>query len=130
MNETYSISELAEAFDTTQRTVRYYEEKGLLSPARDSAGKRVYTRSDRIRLQLSLRGRRLGWSLNDICQIIQMYNSDSEGKAVQLHAAINRMHQTRATLLEQRVDIDVALVELEELEANCQRQLDELGETR
>ena len=126
MEESYTISELANAFDTTQRTVRFYEEKGILNPARDGSGKRIYTRADRIRLQLSLRGRRLGWSLEDISQIIHMYGNEGEGEASQLQATIDRMRKTRDTLLAQRADIDIALGELEELEANCQKRLDAL----
>lgn len=127
MEETYTISELANAFDTTQRTVRFYEEKGILDPARDASGKRVYTRRDRIRLQLSLRGRRLGWSLDEIYDIIHMYDDQDIGEANQLQAVIDRMRKTRNMLLDQRADIDQSLAELEELEANCQRRLDDLG---
>jgi len=127
MEESYSISELANAFDTTQRTVRFYEEKGILEPSRDARGNRVYSRSDRIRLKLSLRGRRLGWSLEDIVKVIQLYGAEGQGEAKQLQAAIDRMRKTRDTLLDQRADIDIALGELEELEANCQKRLDDLG---
>jgi len=126
MEESYTISELANAFDTTQRTVRFYEEKGILEPARDPGGKRVYHRRDRIRLQLSLRGRRLGWSLDEICNIIHMYDDEGFGEASQLQAAIDRMRKTRETLLDQRNDIEQSLAELEELEANCQKRLDDL----
>ena len=87
---------------------------------------RFYTRSDRTRLQLSLRGRRLGWSLDEIYKIIHLYGSEGKGEADQLHAAIDRMRKTRETLLNQRTDIDIALGELEELEANCQKRLDDL----
>ncbi len=123
MKDQYTISELANAFDTTQRTVRFYEEKGILSPSRDSHGKRIYSKKDRIRLQLSLRGRRLGWSLDDICQIIHMYDTKGQGEVAQLQAAIERMRKTRETLLDQRNDIDMALSELDELESNCQQRL-------
>lgn len=73
---TYSISELAAEFDISPRAIRYYEERGLLAPRRSAGNQRVYTRGDRRRLKLILRGKRLGFSLDEIAEMIGMPETD------------------------------------------------------
>lgn len=79
-NETYSISELASYFDITTRTIRYYEEIGLLQPGRSDGGQRVFTKKERIRLQLVFRGKKYGFSLEEIREMIQLFDRDPTGK--------------------------------------------------
>ena len=125
MNEspetTYSISDLAREFDVTTRTIRFYEEKQYLTP--DRVGRnRVYSRRDRTHLLLLLRGRRLGWSLEDTWELISLYDSES-GEAAQLHAMLQRLADTRRALQRQREDIDRAESELTDIEDRCRKQL-------
>ena len=72
----YTISQLAEAFDISTRTIRFYEEKGLLSPARSAGNQRIYSKRDRARLKLILRGKRFGYSLDEIAEMIGMADVD------------------------------------------------------
>ena len=71
--EEYTISELAREFDISPRTIRYYEEIGLLSPKRTKGNQRIFSRKDRARLKLILRGKRLGFSLEEIREMVEMY---------------------------------------------------------
>ncbi len=73
---TYTISELADEFDVSQRTIRFYEEKGLISPQRTKGKHRFYTKRDRARLKLILRGKRFGYSLDEIAEMIGMTDID------------------------------------------------------
>ena len=75
MDKTYGIAELAGEFGVTTRTVRFYEDKGLLSPARDGQ-RRIYSPRDRVRLRLIMRGKRLGLSLEEIGELIDLYDVD------------------------------------------------------
>ncbi|MEM9604146.1 MAG: MerR family transcriptional regulator [Pseudomonadota bacterium] len=118
---THSISELAREFDVTTRTIRFYEEKGYLNPSRDGR-KRVYSRRDRTHLRLLLRGRRLGWSLEDTWELISLYDSE-EGEAAQLRAMLGRLSDTRVLLQQQRLDIDRAESELTDIESRCLTRL-------
>jgi len=79
--ELFSISDLAQQFDISTRTIRYYEEIGLLQPKRDNNQYRQYTRTDRARLKLILRGKRFGFSLDEIKEMIELFNTDRTGKA-------------------------------------------------
>ncbi|WDL99079.1 MerR family transcriptional regulator [Alicyclobacillus sp. ALC3] len=88
MTRTYTITELTEAFDVTARTLRYYEEVGLLQPER-SGLQRVYSERDRVRMGLILRGRRLGFSLQDIQEMLSLYDADPT-EVVQLRDVIGR----------------------------------------
>ena len=122
MSESYTISELAREFDITTRTIRFYEDKKLLKPQR-VGNTRVYSRRDRTRLRLILRGKRLGWPLGDIGAIIHLYDSTG-GEQRQLEAMIERLRETRETLLEQQEDLNQLLGEIEVLERNCHERLD------
>ncbi|WP_290596772.1 MULTISPECIES: MerR family transcriptional regulator [unclassified Archaeoglobus] len=81
---TYTISELAKEFDISTRTIRYYEEVGLLSPMRTAGNQRVFTRKDRAKLKLILRGKRLGFSLDEIKEMIEMYDVAGEPEQIKL----------------------------------------------
>lgn len=121
---TWSIGELAAEFDTTLRTIRFYEDRDLLRP--DRRGQlRVYHERDRVRLQLILRGRRLGFTLTEIAQILDMYD-ETPGERGQLQFLIGDIDSRRRTLVAKRSDLDEALAELDELEARCRTDLDAL----
>ncbi len=117
----FSIGDLAREFDLTTRTIRYYEDKMLLHPTRRGQ-KRIYSRADRTRLKLILRGKRLGWNLDEILEVIQLYASP-DGEKRQLEAMVGKIKNSRNTLLDQQEDIKIALEELDEIEARCQQQL-------
>ena len=119
--ELFTITELAAEFDITPRAIRFYETVGLLAPAR--AGRnRVYTQRDRIRLKLTLRGKRLGLSLQEIKQLVDMYGASSDG-APQLRAFLDVLGQHRRQLEQQRDDIALTLAEISQHEARCEALL-------
>jgi DNA-binding transcriptional MerR regulator len=115
---TFTITELSREFDVTPRTIRYYEDQGLLFPRREGL-QRVYTKRDRTRLKLALRGKRLGLSLAEIKDVIDMYDTarDEEGQLVKFLAALQ---QRRAALQQQREDIEALLAEINGFEQQCQ----------
>tara|TARA_Y100000588_G_scaffold45492_1_gene43005 strand:- start:582 stop:998 length:417 start_codon:yes stop_codon:yes gene_type:complete len=117
----YSISELSREFEVTTRTIRFYEDKGLLRPERVGR-QRVYSPGDRVRLKLILRGKRLGFSISEIGDIIQMYDS-TPGESGQLTYFIDRIQQRRHALQQQHDDIEVTLRELNQIEKQCRLQL-------
>jgi DNA-binding transcriptional MerR regulator len=118
----WTISELAREFDITPRTIRFYEDQGIVSPSRDGRN-RVYTARDRTRLKLALRGKRLGLQLSEIRTLIDMY--DGPGDTVpQLRQYLAVLAQHRATLEQQRRDIDDSLAEIAQQEAECRRLLE------
>jgi DNA-binding transcriptional MerR regulator len=117
----YSIGELAEEFAVTPRTIRFYEAEGLLSPERQGT-RRIYRRSDRTRLKLILRGRRLGFTLAEIRETFDLYDQ-AHGEARQLRHYLGMLDVKRAQLLAQRDDLDQTLRELEESYAHCQQRL-------
>jgi len=116
--ETFTITELAEHFGITTRAIRFYEDKDLLHPQRHGLN-RVYSRRDRARLNLVLRGKRLGFSLADIKEMLDLYDL-GDGQREQLRLTLHKSRERLATLQQQRTDIDEAI---EELEAGC-RQLE------
>ncbi len=120
----YSITELAKEFDITTRTIRFYEDKQLLKPARRGQN-RVYSRADRTRLKLVLRGKRLGWPLDDIREMIRMYDAPG-GEEKQLRVMIDKINSSRETLLQQQEDIALALSEFEDIQLRCEKQLSSL----
>jgi DNA-binding transcriptional MerR regulator len=122
---TWTIGELASDFDTTLRTIRFYEDKGLLTPERQGTT-RIFHARDRVRLQLILRGKRLGFALEEIAQVINMY-ATPPGEAGQLEFLIADIQTRRDNLLEKRRDLDEALAELDELERRCRDDLAGLG---
>ena len=122
--KTYSIGELAGEFGITSRTLRLYEEEGLLDPRREGT-RRIYNERNRVRLRLILRGKRLGWSLSEIRESFDLYDS-SLGEEAQLESMLGKLEYRRETLIGQRKDIDSALRELERIEANAGQALLEI----
>lgn len=114
----YSISELAKEFDITTRAIRYYEDMGLLSPQRNGQ-QRIYSPGDRVKLKLVLRGKRLGLSLAESREIIEMYDPAS-GNRGQMQKLLNIIQLRRAQLQEQLEDIKVMLIDLESAEERIQ----------
>src|SRR5210317_976144 len=123
-NQTYGIGELAEEFGVTSRALRLYEEEGLLDPERDGT-RRIYNERDRVRLRLILRGKRLGWSLAEIRESFDLYDSD-QGEAAQLESMLEKLAQRRELLERQRRDVDHALEEVERLAAYAGAALAEI----
>lgn len=113
----YSITDLCKEFGVTTRTARYYEDIGLLSPSRHGQT-RVYSAADRTRLRLILRGKRLGLSLEDSRQIINMYEP-GKTNIDQLNSLIDAIRQQRDKLNQQLDDIGNLLKDLNKAEANC-----------
>ncbi len=122
MPSTYSISDLAGEFNVTTRTIRFYEEKRLLNPARDGT-RRVYGPADRTKLRLILRGKRLGLSLNESAEIILMYGTEGSNHR-QLESLIAKIQEKRAELKRQQADLKAMLRELSEAENKCKAALD------
>lgn len=118
------ITELTEEFGVTTRTLRFYEDRKLLSPFRRGR-KRLYRPRDRIRLRLILRGKRLGLSLDEIAEIIDLYDETS-GPQKQIDKLLERIEARRAALNRQRQDIDDALAELATVEKKARDHLDSL----
>ena len=114
---TFTITELAAEFDITPRAIRFYEESGLLEPARKGRN-RVYTPRDRTRLKLTLRGKRLGLALQEIKQLVDMYDSQASA-APQLKAFLAILARHREQLEQQRHDIEVTLAEIRQHEKRC-----------
>lgn len=114
MDTTYTITELAKEFGVTPRAIRFYEDQGLLSPARQGR-KRIYSRRDRVRLKLILRGKRLGFPLNETRELFELYDSDI-GESGQMDSFIEKIRERRAHLEQQRRDIDAILLELDAAE--------------
>ncbi|MGB7298729.1 MAG: MerR family DNA-binding transcriptional regulator [Burkholderiaceae bacterium] len=112
--KTFSISELAAEFDITARTIRFYEDQGLLSPERSgpSGQKRVYSQRDRTRLRLTLRGKRLGLTLAQLRELLNMYESEADTRQ-QLEAFLKAMGQHKDNLKQQLEDINLSLAEIE-----------------
>ena len=120
---TFTITELAHEFDITPRAIRFYEDMRLLEPARDGRN-RIYTQRDRTRLKLTLRGKRLGLSLQEVKQLVDMYESPSD-TAQQLQAFLGVLQAHRSLLEQQLEDIEVTLGEIAQHEARCRRLLAE-----
>ncbi|KCV29672.1 MerR HTH family regulatory protein [Bordetella bronchiseptica SBL-F6116] len=118
---TWTISELAREFDITPRTIRFYEDQGIVSPLRDGRN-RVYSTRDRARLKLALRGKRLGLLLSEIRSLIDMYDGPGD-TAPQLRHYLTILAQHRATLTQQQRDIEDTLAEIAQQELQCQRLL-------
>ena len=118
---TYSISELAQEFDITPRTIRYYEDEGLITPSRDGQT-RIYSHKDKIRLKLTLRGKRLGFSLAEIRELFDMYDTDRSSR-MQLHSMIQLIEARRHSLRQQLEDIQMVMAELDAAEQRCMNAL-------
>lgn len=126
VRKTYSISDLAKEFDITTRTIRFYEEAGMMAPERDGQT-RIYTDQDRVKLKLILRGKRLGFSLAESRDLISMYGSDADN-IKQLNALHDKIKQQRDALEQQKADIEVMANELDAAEDRCLAAIEELSE--
>jgi DNA-binding transcriptional MerR regulator len=121
---TWTIAEIADEFAITHRTVRHYEELNLITPERRGTA-RIYHRRERTRLNLILRGRRLGFPLEEIRTIINLYDEPT-GQESQLRYVLDQLHERRGHLAQRRRDIEDALRELDEFERRCQSDLERL----
>jgi DNA-binding transcriptional MerR regulator len=121
MRETYTISELAKEFGITTRTIRFYEDQGLISPSRDGTS-RVFSARDRVRLKLALRGKRLGFSIAEIRELFELYDV-SRDERKQLETFLVKLERRRALLEQQREDIEVMLNEIGFFANQCRRLL-------
>ncbi len=117
----YSISELAREFDVTPRAIRFYEDRGLISPRREGQ-RRIYAPRARTRLKLTLRGKRLGLSLSEIRELIDMYEPGRDERP-QLERFLAVLEVHRASLLQQRTDIEAQLSEIQTFEKRVRKRL-------
>ncbi|WP_428644926.1 MerR family transcriptional regulator [Roseibium sp.] len=125
MQRYYTITQLTQEFDITTRTLRFYEAQGLVTPNRRGR-QRLYTPGDRTRIKLILRGKRLGFSLNEIREMIEMYGT-APGESGQLRLLLDRIAARREELLEKQRDIELTLLELDEVEAGAHARMAEIG---
>jgi DNA-binding transcriptional MerR regulator len=112
---------MAKEFGVTTRAIRFYEDQGLLSPGREGIN-RVYSNRDRVRLKLTLRGKRLGFSLTQIKELFDIYDS-AKGERAQLHQYLELLAERRAQLEQQREDIEAVLREIDAFDAQCRSLL-------
>jgi DNA-binding transcriptional MerR regulator len=125
MTTQYTITELAREFDVTPRAIRFYEDQGLLAPSREGAGglKRVFSGRDRTRLKLTLRGKRLGFTLSEIRTLLDLYESPTD-TLPQLQAFLDTVVHHREILERQRADLDATLEDLAQYETQARSLLD------
>ncbi|MGF1700601.1 MerR family DNA-binding transcriptional regulator [Photobacterium makurazakiensis] len=124
-DETYSISQLAQEFSVSLRSIRFYEDQGLLKPQR--RGKhRIFSRQDRSRLILILRGKRLGFTLMEVQELFRLYDADS-GTKKQLQDMLNTVQARQKKLKQQQNDIELLMMELNAAERRCYKQLSKLN---
>jgi DNA-binding transcriptional MerR regulator len=127
MDKTYTITELSREFNVTPRAIRFYEDQGLLTPSREGR-RRVYSRRDRVRLKLILRGKRLGFQLSETRALFELYDSD-HGEFGQMQFYLEKIHARRELLEQQRRDIEAVLSELEVAERTVREALRSRGHT-
>ena len=126
MTQPYSIPALAQEFGVTTRTIRHYEDEGLLNPGRDGIN-RIFSNRDRVRLKLALRGKRLGFSLSEIRELFKLYDLARDEKK-QLEEFLAKLEKRRTLLEQQREDIEVMLNEIAFFASQCRRLLAESNE--
>tara|TARA_R110002072_G_scaffold142853_1_gene288515 strand:+ start:94962 stop:95417 length:456 start_codon:yes stop_codon:yes gene_type:complete len=119
--KTYTISQLAREFDITTRAIRFYESEGLLNPEREGRN-RLYSQRDHTRLKLILRGKRLGFALDEIGEMFDLYDS-STGELAQLRHVVDKIDTRKQILKQQLEDIQLSLHELKEFETQCKHRL-------
>src|SRR6266850_7327521 len=128
LNENCSIGDLAREFDVTPRAIRFYEDEGLLSPRRDGS-RRVYTKRDSVRLKLILRGKRLGFSLAEVREMLALYDSAPDERP-QLQKFVAALAARREQLEHQREEIDEVLGEIRSFERQSKKLLNARGGKR
>ena len=121
MSATYTITDLAKEFGVTTRTIRHYEDEGLLSPRREGMN-RLFSNRDRVRLKLALRGKRLGFSLAEIRDLFNLYDMGRDEEQ-QLREFLAKLERRRVLLEQQREDIEVMLNEITFFESQCRKLL-------
>lgn len=127
MREYYSITDLTREFGVSTRTIRFYEDEGLINPVRRGRT-RLFRPADRQLLKQILRGKRLGFSIAEIREIIQMYK-EPPGEAGQLKLLMKRVEEKRAELRQKRKDLEETLAELDAVDEACIERMAELGVT-
>lgn len=118
---TYSISDLARELDITTRAIRFYEEQGMLSPERKGL-ERIYTARDKVTLKLILRGKRIGFSLAECRELIELYDP-AGGNHKQLHTMLGKIGERRTQLEQQLLDIQQMQLELDTAEERCKTEI-------
>jgi len=121
MSKQFSIRDLSQEFEVTTRTLRFYEEKGLLNPSREG-NTRSYSSADRTRLRLILRGKRLGLTLEESAAVINMYNPGASNKE-QLPTLLEKIREKQQHLREQQKELKLMLKDLNEAEERCLKAL-------
>src|SRR5690242_18185938 len=121
MTAPFSITDLAQEFGVTTRTIRHYENEGLLNPGRQGLA-RVFSARDRVRLKLALRGKRLGFSLQEIKELFDLYDL-SKDERHQLETFLTKLEKRKALLEQKREDVEVMLQEVDFFAAQCRRLL-------
>jgi DNA-binding transcriptional MerR regulator len=127
-SELYSVTELAEDLGITPRTLRFYEDKDLLNPRR-AGNARVYSHRDRGRMILILRGKRLGFTLSEIREWLDLYESDP-GQVGQMRKLVGKAEERLAALEQQRKDIDATITELQDIIGAAERHLATAGNSK
>jgi DNA-binding transcriptional MerR regulator len=124
MTQHFTITELAREFDVTPRAIRFYEDQGLLAPRREGSSglRRVYSPRDRTRLKLTLRGKRLGFTLSEIRDLLDLYESPTD-TVPQLHAFLATIAEHRQVLERQLEDLTATLEDLAQYESQCRAML-------
>ena len=122
---TWTVGELADDLGVTTRTLRHYEDEGLITPSR-SGGNRVYTARDRARLRLILRGRRFGMTLAECREIVDMYDGAASSERQQLTTLLSRLDDIGADLRRRAEDLRRTLAEVDDVAARCRQRLDQL----
>jgi DNA-binding transcriptional MerR regulator len=126
---TFTISELSREFAVTPRTIRFYEDQGLIAPRRTDARQRVYSQRDRTRLKLTLRGKRLGLSLAEVRELVDMYESPADSPA-QLRRFLDVLAVHRARYERQLRDLGETLSEIDEHERRARAMLADYAKPR
>jgi DNA-binding transcriptional MerR regulator len=121
MSTTYSISDLARELDITTRAIRFYEEQGLLVPERRGQ-ERIYSARDKVTLKLILRGKRIGFSLAECRELIELYDPTG-GNHIQLNSMLGKIAERREQLEQQLLDIEQMKLELDTAEERCTQAL-------
>lgn len=121
-DRTFSISELAQEFDVTTRAIRFYESEGLLTPERQGQ-RRIYSRRDRVRLMLTLRGKRIGLSLQEIRELFELYDAANNDQP-QLMKFVDILTRREQQLTQQMQDIQLVLREIGQLKAQCEHWME------
>lgn len=123
--KTYTISDLAKEHEVTPRTIRLYEEIGIVAPQRNG-NKRIYVERDRVRLRLAIRGKGLGMSLAEVKELIDMYDNTGRDEKKQLKRLLEKLQERRDILLAQRRDIELTLAEIDRIADKARSTLSEL----